>query len=360
MRGGGTAVQVQCKMLSGTRKKNWSEEVVVVTGGTGSLGRKFVEIMLEEHRPKKLIVFSRDESKQHDMRAEGLKNPGLQYVLGDVRDAHSLERAFSGVTTVVHAAAMKQVAACESNPFQAIQTNIIGSKNVIDAAINRGVRRVIALSTDKAVHPINLYGATKLCAEKMLIQANAQLETQVTRFSGVRPGNFLGSRSSVIPLFVEQRKRGRVTITDARMTRFWITLDRAAHFVIECLERMQGGEIFVPKMPSMKLLDMAQAVAPSCHIESLGTRPGEKLHEELLSEDEARYSRESDEMFVIRPTHGGRATDNWNDEVPVPEGFRYASNTNSEWLTPQDLCRLLEDSAQPLPWSQVDTERRVQ
>jgi UDP-N-acetylglucosamine 4,6-dehydratase len=360
MRGGGTAVQVQNKMLSGTRRKNWSEEVVLVTGGTGSFGRKFVEIMLEEHRPKKLIIFSRDESKQHDMQAEGLKHPGLQYVLGDVRDAHSLERAFTGVTVVVHAAALKQVPACESNPFEAIQTNIIGSKNVIDAAINRSVRLVIALSTDKAVHPINLYGATKLCAEKMLIQANAQPETQVTHFSCVRPGNFLGSRSSVIPLFVEQRKRGKVTITDARMTRFWITVERAAHFVIKCLERMQGGEIFVPKMPSMKLLDMAQAVAPSCHIESLGIRPGEKLHEELLSEDEARYSRESDEMFVIRPTHGERATDNWNDEVPVPEGFRYASNTNSEWLTPEHLYQLVEGAAPPLPYSPKNAETRVQ
>src|SRR5215469_9290470 len=266
---------------------NWSEQVVMVTGGTGSFGKKFVEITLKEHGPKKVIVFSRDELKHHEMRASGFPHPNLQFCLGDIRDPHRLERALSGVTVIVHTAALKQVLTCEQNPFEAIQTNITGCKNVIEGALNRGVSRVIALSTDKAVAPTSVYGATKLCAERMFAQANRQVEGQTTRFSCVRSGNFLGSRSSVIPNFLEQRKQGKIQITDARMTRFWITLDHAAHFVINCLERMRGGEIFVPKAPSMKLLDMAQAVAPNCRIECLGIRPGEKLHEVLVSADEA-------------------------------------------------------------------------
>ena len=226
---------------------NWTEQVVLVTGGTGSFGQKFVEIMLREYRPQKLIVFSRDELKQHEMRTAGLDHPSLRYFLGDVRDQQRLERAFAGVTVVVHAAALKQVPACEYNPFEAIQTNINGGKNVIEAAINCGVRRIVALSTDKAVNPINLYGATKLCAEKMFVQANAYAGAQDTRFSCARYGNVVGSRGSVIPIFMEQRTRGRVTITDSRMTRFWITLEDGVRFVIQCLEQMHGGEIFVPE-----------------------------------------------------------------------------------------------------------------
>ena len=329
-------------------KMNWSEEVILVTGGSGSFGRKFVEIMLNEYRPKKLIVFSRDEMKQHEMRAAGLEHSSVQYFLGDVRDAQRLERAFSGVTVVLHTAALKQVPACESNPFEAAQTNIVGSKNVIDAAINRGIRRVIALSTDKAVHPINVYGSTKLCAERMFVQANDHSEVQQHRFSCVRFGNFLGSRSSVIPIFVEQRKRGKITITDPRMTRFWITLDAAARLVIRCFEQMQGGEIFVPKIASMKLLDMAQAVAPNFEIECMGIRPGEKLHEVLLAEDEARNSVETEEMFVIQPAHTRRQKEDWREGIPVAEGFRYASDSNSEWLTAEDLYTLIQGSAPPL------------
>jgi UDP-N-acetylglucosamine 4,6-dehydratase len=327
-------------------KLNWEDQVVLVTGGTGSFGRKFVEIMLNEYRPQKLIVFSRDELKQHEMRAAGLDHASVRYFLGDVRDAQSLERALSGVTLVVHTAALKQVPACEHNPFEAIQTNIIGSKNLIDAAINRGVRRVIALSTDKAVHPTNLYGATKLCAEKMFVQANADGVGQEIRLSCVRSGNFLGSRSSVVPIFIEQRKRGKITITDPRMTRFWITLDRAARFVIRCFEGMHGGEIFVPKVPSMKLLDMAQALAPNCEIECIGTRPGEKLHEVLLSEEEARSSLNASDLFVIQRVHSPWGEDNWQG-IPVAEGFTYASDTNSEWLTGEDLYKLVEGSAPP-------------
>src|SRR5437867_12497032 len=234
---------------------NWAEQVVLVTGGTGSFGRKFVEIMLREYHPRKLIVFSRDELKKHDMRAAGFDHPSLRYFIGDVRDLQRLERALSGVTVAIHAAALKQVPACEYNPFEAIQTNIIGGRNVIDAAINQGVRRILALSTDKAVNPINLYGATKLCAEKMFVQANAYAGAQDTRLSCARYGNVLASRGSVIPVFLEQKKRGKITVTDPRMTRFWLTLDHGVRFVVNCLEQMHGGEIFVPKIPSMRLVD---------------------------------------------------------------------------------------------------------
>ena len=332
---------------------NWSEEVVLVTGGTGSFGKKFVEIMLREYGPRKLIIFSRDELKQHEMRAAGLDDPSLRYFLGDVRDQQRLERAFAGVTVVVHAAALKQVPACEYNPFEAIQTNVNGGKNVIEAAINRGVRRVAALSTDKAVSPINLYGATKLCAEKMFVQANAYAGAHDTRFSCVRYGNVVGSRGSVVPIFMEQRKCGKVTLTDPRMTRFWITLDQGVRFVIRCLEQMHGGEIFVPKIPSMKLLDMAQAVAPDCEIECVGIRPGEKLHEVLLSEDEARNAVETDDMFVIQPAHNWWNKNNWVHARHLPEDFRYASDNNPDWLSHEDLFRLLESSSVGSPSSPI-------
>jgi UDP-N-acetylglucosamine 4,6-dehydratase len=327
---------------------NWTEEVVLITGGTGSFGRKFVEVMLREYRPQKLIVFSRDEMKQHEMRTTGLDHPSLRYFLGDVRDQQRLERAFSGVSVVVHAAALKQVPACEYNPFEAIQTNVNGGKNVIEAVINCGVRRIVALSTDKAVNPINLYGATKLCAEKMFVQANAYAGAQDTRFSCARYGNVLGSRGSVIPMFMEQRARGRVTITDSRMTRFWITLDQGVRFVIRSIERMHGGEIFVPKIPSMRLLDMAQAIAPDCQIDCVGIRPGEKLHEVLLSEDDARNAIERDDMFVIQPAQSWWQKENWKSNASLPEGFRYSSDSNSQWLTAEDLYKLVEGSAPPV------------
>jgi UDP-N-acetylglucosamine 4,6-dehydratase len=236
---------------------NWSEQVVLVTGGTGSFGHKFVEIMLREYRPKKLVILSRDELKQHDMRAEGFDHPNVRWFIGDVRDPQRLVRAFDGVTVVVHAAALKQGPACEYNPFEAIQTNIMGGRNVIDAAIDCGVSRVVALSTDKAVSPVNLYGATKLCAEKMFVQANAYAGSKATRFSCARYGNVVGIRGSVIPVFVEQRKKGKITITDARMTRFWMTLEQGVRFVVKSIEVMHGGEIFVPKIPSMKLISLA-------------------------------------------------------------------------------------------------------
>jgi UDP-N-acetylglucosamine 4,6-dehydratase len=337
----------------------WSEQVVLVTGGTGSFGRKFVELMLREYRPQKLIIFSRDELKQHDMRTSGFDHPSLRYFIGDVRDVQRLERAFSGVTIVVHAAALKQVPACEYNPFEAIQTNIMGGRNVIDAAINRGVRRILALSTDKAVNPINLYGATKLCAEKMFVQANAYSGAQDTRFSCVRYGNVLGSRGSVIPVFLEQRKRGKLTITDFRMTRFWMTLEQGVRFVVRCIEQMHGGEIFVPKIPSMKLVDMAEAIAPGCDVEAIGIRAGEKLHEVLLSEDEARNAREVDDMFVIQPSHPWWRKGNWKQARPLPDGFRYTSDNNPQWLNAAELCELIGESSPALVPVPQEQEFRV-
>jgi UDP-N-acetylglucosamine 4,6-dehydratase len=338
---------------------DWAEQAVLVTGGTGSFGRKFVELMLRDYHPRKLIVFSRDELKQHDMRTAGLDGPNMRYFIGDVRDPQRLERALAGVTVVVHAAALKQVPACEYNPFEAIQTNIMGARNVIDAAINCGVSRILALSTDKAVNPINLYGATKLCAEKMFVQANAYAGAQDTRFSCARYGNVVGSRGSVIPVFLEQRKLGTITVTDPRMTRFWLTLEQGVRFVVRCIEGMKGGEIFVPKIPSMKLTDMARAVAPDCEVKFVGIRPGEKLHEVLVSEDEARNTVEMDDMYVIQPAHAWWSPKNWEGAKVVPEGFRYASDTNTEWLTAGELCELVGVSAPRASQKLQPLERRA-
>jgi len=331
---------------------NWLEQVVLVTGGTGSFGKKFTEIMLREYHPKKLVILSRDELKQHEMRAAGFDHASLRYFIGDVRDPGRLERALAGITVVVHAAALKQVPACEYNPFEAIQTNIIGGRNVIDAAIDQGVHRILALSTDKAVNPINLYGATKLCAEKMFVQANAYAGAQDTRFSCARYGNVVGSRGSVIPVFLEQRKKGKITITDPRMTRFWITLDQGVRFVIHCLEHMHGGEIFVPKIPSMRVADLAKSVAPGCLVETIGIRPGEKLHEVLVSEDEARNTLELEGMYVIQPSHPWWKQENWLDGKRLPEGFRYASDSNPAWLTSEELQELIapiDTAKSPVP-----------
>ena len=324
---------------------NWSEQEVLVTGGTGSFGKKFVEIILREYHPKRLVIFSRDELKQHDMRAAGFDHASLRYFIGDVRDPARLLRAFAGITVVVHAAALKQVPACEYNPFEAIQTNIMGGRNVIDAAIDRGVHRILALSTDKAVNPVNLYGATKLCAEKVFVQANAYAGAQDTRFSCARYGNVVGSRGSVIPVFVEQRKRGRITITDPRMTRFWLTLEHGVRFVIRSIEQMHGGEIFVPKIPSMRLVDLAEAVAPGCAVEYIGIRSGEKLHEVLLSEDEARTAVEMDDMYIVQPSHPWWKKGNWVHGRELPPGFRYTSDSNEQWLSHEQLQELIEPGA---------------
>jgi len=321
---------------------NWHDSVVLVTGGTGSFGKKFTEVLLREHRPKKLIIFSRDELKQHEMRQHYPETPDspLRFFIGDVRDRGRLERAFQGVDIVIHAAALKQVPACEYNPFEAIQTNIIGAKNIIDAAIDQKVKRVVALSTDKAVNPVNLYGATKLCAEKLFIQGNAYAAGSETRLSCVRYGNVVGSRGSVIPLFQKQRKNGKITVTDARMTRFWITLEQGVQSVIKATEQMHGGEIFVPKIPSMKITDLAKAIAPACKVETIGIRPGEKLHEVLISEDEARNTSELDDMFVIKPMHPFWDELRWNKGNNLPDGFRYGSDNNTQWLMGTELKRM--------------------
>jgi UDP-N-acetylglucosamine 4,6-dehydratase len=316
----------------------WQDKVVLVTGGTGSFGKKFTEILTRDYKPKKVIIFSRDELKQHEMRQIQPENGPvpIRYFIGDVRDSERLARAFQGVDIVVHAAALKQVPACEYNPFEAILTNVIGAKNIIDAAINRGVQRVLALSTDKAVNPVNLYGATKLCAEKLFVQANAYAAQSNTRISCVRYGNVVGSRGSVIPLFEEQRKTGCVTVTDPRMTRFWLTLDQGVRFVIQSIEEMNGGEVFVPKIPSMSIMDLVTAIAPGCKTKELGIRPGEKLHEVLLSEDEARHALILKDRFVIEPLHPFWQGNKWEGERPE-EGFRYASDNNPDWLTVEQL-----------------------
>ncbi len=321
---------------------DWNDKVVLVTGGTGSFGRKFVEIMLREYHPAKLIIFSRDELKQYEMRMGGFDHPSLRYFIGDVRDVERLRRAMHGVDIVVHAAALKQVPACEYNPMEAIKTNILGSSNVIEAALDSGVKKVMALSTDKAVNPVNLYGTTKLAAEKLFIQSNAYAAGTATRFSCVRYGNVVGSRGSVIPVFLQQRQNGTLTITDARMTRFWLTLEQGVRFVIRCIEQMHGGEVFVPKIPSMSILDLAKAIAPEAEVEVIGIRPGEKLHEVLIHEDEARSAVELEDMFVIQPAIELWFGHEWQKVGrPLPEGFRYASNTNPDWLSIDQIRQII-------------------
>jgi UDP-N-acetylglucosamine 4,6-dehydratase len=322
---------------------DWSDKVVLITGGTGSFGKIFTGIMLKEYHPRKLIVFSRDELKQHNMRMAGFDDPSMRYFIGDVRDVDRLNRAMNGVDIVVHAAALKQVPACEYNPFEAVMTNIIGAKNVTDAAIDQGVNRVVALSTDKAVNPINLYGATKLCAEKLFVQGNSYSGETGAKFSCVRYGNVVGSRGSVIPVFIEQQQNGHITITEPRMTRFWITLEQGARFVIQCIEQMHGGEVFVPKIPSMNIMDLARAIAPDCEINYIGIRPGEKVHEVLISEDEARNTVEFTDMYVILPLHPWWNQHNWNDGKRLPDGFRYGSDNNDETLGRENLLRMVKD-----------------
>lgn len=321
---------------------NWNNQVVMVTGGTGSFGKKFVEIMLKEYQPAKLIVFSRDELKQHEMRVAGFDAPNLRYFIGDVRDRERLRRAMHGVNIIVHAAALKQVPACEYNPMEAIKTNILGSSNVVEAALDAGVERVMALSTDKAVNPVNLYGATKLAAEKLFVQSNAYAAGTSTRFSCVRYGNVVGSRGSVIPIFIKQRSNGKLTITDERMTRFWLTLEQGVRFVIHCTERMKGGEVFVPKIPSTHIVDLARVIAPEAKLEVIGIRPGEKLHEVLINEDESRGTVELDDMFVVQPAALLWFGHDWQSQGrALPDGFRYTSETNPNWLSDEQIRALV-------------------
>ncbi len=320
---------------------DWNNQVVLVTGGTGSFGKKFIEIMLRDFQPKKMIVFSRDELKQHEMQAGGFNHPSLRYFIGDIRDRERLVRAMHGVDIVVHAAALKQVPTCEYNPMEAIKTNIMGTANVVEAALDAGVKKVMALSTDKAVNPVNLYGATKLAAEKLTVQSNAYAAGTATRYSCVRYGNVVGSRGSVVPVFLKQRQNGSVTITDARMTRFWLSLEQGVRFVIACIERMHGGEVFVPKIPSMKVIDLAKAIAPKAKVNIIGIRPGEKLHEVLISEDEARNTVELDDMFIVKPPETLWERNLQYEGRPLPDGYRYSSDNNAEWLDIEGIKKFI-------------------
>jgi len=321
---------------------DWTDKVVLITGGTGSFGKKFIQVMLKEYHPEKIIIYSRDELKQYEMQNSGINDPRLRYFIGDVRDLDRMKRAFQGVDIVVHAAALKQVPACEYNPFEAVKTNILGTENVIDAALDMGVKKVLAISTDKAVNPVNLYGVTKLAAEKLVIQSNSYAGGRETRLSCVRYGNVVGSRGSVVPVFLKQRSTGRLTVTDQRMTRFWISLEQGVHFVIRCIEQMHGGEVFVPKIPSMKVKDLAAAVAPEAEITYTGIRPGEKLHEVLISEDEARNTVEFDDMFIVQPSGTTWFGRDWEKlGKKLPDDYHYSSNNNTEWLDLEGIKKMI-------------------
>jgi UDP-N-acetylglucosamine 4,6-dehydratase (inverting) len=320
-----------------------NEKVILVTGGTGSFGTKFAEVVLREHRPKALRVFSRGELLQMQMARRFDGDPRLRFFIGDVRDPERLHLAMKDVDVVVHAAALKHVPACEYNPFEAVQTNIAGAKNVIDAALSRGVQKVLAISTDKAVNPVNLYGATKLCAEKLFVQGNFYAGQDGPRFSCARYGNVLESRGSVVAVFKEQRSNGKITVTDGRMTRFWLTVETGVRFVLGCIDRMQGGEVFVPKIPSMRMMDLVEGVAPGCAIDFVGIRPGEKLHEILISRDEARQARELDDGYLIEPAFSWWKPSSQGNGRSLPDDFEYRSDTNDRWLSIEELRRAIAD-----------------
>lgn len=309
---------------------------ILVTGGTGSFGQAFVRRILASTPDCTIRVYSRDELKQYDMAQSLGQDPRVRFFLGDVRDRDRLERAMHGIDLVVHAAALKHVPICEFNPAEAVKTNILGSQNVVDAAIDAGVRRTVALSTDKAVNPVNLYGATKLCAEKLFVHGNVYAGPRDIRFACVRYGNVMGSRGSVIPLFQKQAASGVVTLTDRRMTRFWLSLDSAVDLVLHAVGEMQGGEIFVPKIPSMRIVDLARAVAPTARIEEVGRRPGEKLHEVLLTAEESRNTTDCGRHYVVRPDSGSMPERTVAGRA-LPDGFAYSSDANDDWMSVSDL-----------------------
>lgn len=326
-------------------------KTILITGGTGSFGKKFVEMILAEYPEiKKLIIYSRDELKQFNMsqRWPANETTNMRYFIGDVRDHHRLCQALEGVDIVVHAAALKQIVTAEYNPFECIKTNIMGAQNVIDACLSSGVKRVVALSTDKAAAPVNLYGATKLCSDKLFVAANNFKGSKDIKFSVVRYGNVMGSRGSVIPFFLEKKKEGIIPITDPKMTRFNITLKESVNLVLHALQNMWGGEIFVPKIPSYRITDVAEAVAPDCKQVVIGVRPGEKLHEEMITETDSSLSVELAKYFVMTPATPIWCVDKFIKEFDgrrCTEGFRYSSGTNTEWLTPQQIRMLIETHA---------------
>lgn len=308
---------------------------ILITGGTGSFGHAFVPLTLEKYNPKRLVIFSRDEMKQWEMAKLFQGDPRVRFFIGDVRDKERLYRALDGVDYVIHAAATKIVPTAEYNPFECIKTNINGAMNLIDACIDKGVRRVVALSTDKASSPINLYGATKLASDKLFVASNSYAGAHDTKFAVVRYGNVMGSRGSVIPFFMSIKDTGVVPITDARMTRFMISLEQGVELVWHAFDDMEGGEIYVKKIPSIKVIDLARVVAPNCRQEIIGIRPGEKLHEQMIGSEDSFYTYEYEEHFKILPQINDWANDTRRikDGVKVPEGFVYASDTNSDWMT---------------------------
>ena len=317
-------------------------KTVLITGGTGSFGKAFVKRALADNEIKKLVVFSRDELKQFEM-AEQINSPKLRYFLGDVRDYQRLLQATDGVDVIVHAAAMKQIPAAEYNPMEAIKTNVIGAENIVNAAIQNGISKVVALSTDKAANPANLYGATKLCSDKLMVAGNILAGSRGTKFACVRYGNVLGSRGSVIPFFLDRAKEGSLPITDKRMTRFWLTIEQGVQFVLDSLERMHGGEIFVPKIPSFKVIDVARVVCPGIPIHVIGIRPGEKLHEIMITEDDSNYTYEFDDHFAIL-SPSLLASGVYKDlGKKVSEGFNFSSDNNQVWHTDESFLKLLKE-----------------
>jgi UDP-N-acetylglucosamine 4,6-dehydratase/5-epimerase len=323
-----------------------NNKAILITGGTGSFGKKCTEIILKKYKPEKLIIFSRDELKQFEMNQifSDKKYRCIRYFIGDVRDKERLYRAFHGVDYVIHAAALKQVPAAEYNPFEAVKTNIIGAENVINVAIDQGIRKVIALSTDKAANPINLYGATKLCSDKLFISGNSYVGRDCSIFSVVRYGNVIGSRGSVIPFFLKQRETGVLPITDPQMTRFWLTLEQGVNFVLKCLEISNGGELFVPKIPSMRILDLAEAIAPDSRHEIVGIRPGEKIHEVMITRDDSRHTLEFDDYYIVEPEFSWWSNDGHitNKTKPVPKDFEYNSGTNPRFLSVKEMREMIK------------------
>lgn len=336
--------------MTGVKKDVLTNKTILVTGGTGSFGNTFVPMTLERYNPKKIIIFSRDEMKQWEMAKKFTGDPRVRFFIGDVRDKDRLYRALDGVDYVVHAAATKIVPTAEYNPFECIKTNIDGAMNLIDACIDRGVKRVVALSTDKASSPINLYGATKLASDKLFVAGNSYTGGHETRFAVVRYGNVMGSRGSVIPFFMSIREKGVLPITDPRMTRFMISLEQGVELVWHAFEDMEGGEIYVKKIPSMKVTDLARVVAPEAQQEVVGIRPGEKLHEQMISAEDAYYTYEYPEHFKILPAihDWGTCPKRIKDGARVPEGFVYSSDNNREWMSDSELQAWIETNREKI------------
>jgi UDP-N-acetylglucosamine 4,6-dehydratase len=321
-----------------------NNKTILITGGTGSFGKKCTGIILKKYKPKRLIIFSRDELKQFEMAQEfpDSQYECIRYFIGDVRDKERLYRAFRNVDYVIHAAALKQVPAAEYNPFEAVKTNILGAQNVINVSIDQKVKKVIALSTDKAANPINLYGATKLCSDKLFIAGNSYVGEAGTKLSVVRYGNVVGSRGSVVPFFLKCRESGCFPITDPRMTRFWITFEQGVNFVLDCLERMVGGEMFVPKLPSMNIMDLAKAIDPACKTQIIGIRPGEKIHEVMIPIDDARRTVEFDHYYIVQPDFPFWERRNSHGGKPVDDNFEYNSGTNPWILTVDEMRKIIK------------------